>query len=97
MSPASSFNKEGNSMKMKRKFDTEEMHVLVEEISPMGSAFGMNEAGEGVFFNVRLVERMELEMADEVIAHCIENYPDKVEEIPWRCIRISDSLRPDED
>lgn len=84
-------------MEMKRKFDTEAMHVLIEEISPMGSAFGVNEKGEEVFFNTRLVTRMKLDTADEVMAHCVENYADKVEDIPWRCIRVSGVLRPDED
>jgi hypothetical protein len=84
--------KRNRKMEMRRKFDTEEMQVLVEELSHTGSAFGMNEEGDGVFFNARLVDRMDLETGDEVIAHCVPNYEDKVDEIPWRCIRVSNRI-----
>jgi hypothetical protein len=43
-----------------------------------------------VFFNSRIVERMELEEGDEIVAHCIPNYVDKRDDIPWRCIRVDE-------
>jgi hypothetical protein len=72
--------KRNRKMEMQRKFDTVEMQVLVEELSHTGSAFGMNEESDGVFFNARLVDRMDLETGDEVIAHCVPNYQDKIDE-----------------
>lgn len=73
----------------KKKFQSEQMEVLVEELTYSDSAFGSNEEGDGVFFNQRIVQAMDLEVGDEVTAHCIPNYPDKRDEIPWRCIRIT--------
>ena len=75
---------------MNRDFKTEEMGVLVEGKTYSGSAFGVNDEGEAVFFNSRLVNKMELEEGDEIVAHCIPNYIDKRDEIPWRCIRVED-------
>jgi len=73
----------------KKKFKSEEMTVLIEDLTHSDSAFGVNEEGDGVFFGTRIVEKMELEPGDEVTAHCIPNYVDKRDEIPWRCIKIS--------
>lgn len=75
---------------MSRDFKTESMGVLVEGKTYSGSAFGVNDEGEAVFFNSRIVERMELEEGDEIVAHCIPNYVDKRDEIPWRCIRVDE-------
>jgi len=76
-------------MEMNRTFETNKMRVMIESLSYTGSAFGSNEAGEQVFFNQRLVERVSMDMGDIVDAHVIPNYEDKRTETPWRAIRIS--------
>ena len=80
------------TFKTRKKFQSEQMEVLVEELTYSDSAFGSNEEGDGVFFNQRIVQAMDIEVGDEVTAHCIPNYPDKRDEIPWRCIRITHKL-----
>ena len=73
----------------RKKFQSEQMEVLIEELTYSDSAFGSNEEGDGVFFNKRIVDSMDIEVGDEVTAHCIPNYSDKRDDIPWRCIRIT--------
>ena len=68
-------------------FDTKSMRVMVEEVSYSGSAFAANEEGDGVFLNGRLVELLSLEGGEVLMAHCIPNYEDKRDHIPWRCVR----------
>ena len=51
------------------KFETAEMAVLIEATTYSGSGFGVNEEGDAVFFSKRLMDRMELEEGDEVMAH----------------------------
>ena len=75
---------------MTQDFKTDTMSILMEEYTYSGSMFGINDEGEGVFFNSRVVDKMHLEVGDYVIAHCIPNYADKRDEIPWRCIRVSE-------
>lgn len=72
---------------MNHGFKTEEMVVVVESRTYANSAFGVNAQGEAVFFNTRIVEAINLEEGDSVTAHCIPNYPDKQDQVPWRCIR----------
>ena len=72
-----------------KKFRLEEMNALIEGLSPSDSAFGVNEGGEEIYFSSRLVERMQVNVGDEVIAHCVPNYPDQKHFVPWRCIKIS--------
>ena len=74
---------------MRKAFETNKMRVMIESVSYTGSAFGSNEDGDSVFFNQRLVEKVELEMGDIVEAHAIPNYEDKRHETPWRAIRVS--------
>jgi len=74
---------------MNQSFKSEEFNVLMEEWTFSGSMFGVNSDGDAVFFNARLVNKMDLEVGDEVVAHCIPNYADKRDEVPWRCIRVS--------
>jgi len=74
---------------MNQNFKSEEFGVLIEEWTFSGSAFGVNEEGDAVFFNARLVNKMDIEVGDYVIAHCIPNYADKRDEVPWRCVRVS--------
>ena len=71
----------------KTRFESEEMVVLIEATTYSGSGFGVNEDGDAVFFSKRLMDKVELEEGDEVVAHCIPNYVDKREDIPWRCIK----------
>lgn len=39
------------------KFSTEQMLVIIEDVSYTNSAFGVNECGDSVFFNSRLVKK----------------------------------------
>ena len=41
-------------------FHAEKMFVLIECLTYSGSAFGVNEKGEGVFFNARIIKKMKL-------------------------------------
>ena len=77
---------------MTQGFNTTAMPVIVDGITNSNSAFGANEEGEAVFFNTRIVERMNLEEGQTVYAHCIPNYEDKRDQIPWRCIRVEEEL-----
>jgi hypothetical protein len=72
-------------------FHAEKMFVLIECLTYSGSAFGVNEKGEGVFFNARIIKKMKLSAGDMVNSHCLPNYPDKRIEVPWRCINIANS------
>lgn len=76
-------------MQTSRAFETSKMVVMIESVSYTGSGFGSNENGEGVFFNQRLVEKVDLEMGDIVEAHAIPNYEDKRDVTPWRAIRVA--------
>ena len=78
-------------------FETNKMRVMIEGLTYTGSAFGSNEAGDTVFFNQRLVERVSLEVGDIVEAHAIANYEDKRAETPWRAIRVSAEKKPVEE
>jgi hypothetical protein len=69
------------------KFNTEKMLVLIEDVSHANSAFGVNESGDSVFFNSRIVTKMDLEIGDEIFAQCIPNYEDKRAKVRWRCVR----------
>ena len=77
---------------MTQGFNTTAMPVIVDGITNSNSAFGATEEGEAVFFNTRIVQRMNLEEGQMVYAHCIPNYEDKRDQIPWRCIRIEEDL-----
>tara|TARA_R100000541_G_scaffold48517_1_gene55567 strand:- start:238 stop:669 length:432 start_codon:yes stop_codon:yes gene_type:complete len=72
---------------MKKTFETTPMKILIEELSYTNSAFGTTEEGVKVFLNSRMVERLNIEVSDIIIAHCIPNYEDKRDNIPWRCVR----------
>ena len=72
-----------------KKFNLQEMPVLIEARSDTDSAFGVNEQGEEVFFSSRLVKRMDVREGDEVVAHCVTNYQEMKSQTPWRCIKIS--------
>lgn len=75
------------SFESRKKFETEEMVVLIEMMTYAGSGFGINEDGDGVFLSKRLMDKMELEEGDEILAYCIPNFIDKRDEVPWRCIK----------
>jgi len=80
---------------MTQGFNTTAMPVIVDGITNSNSAFGATEEGEAVFFNTRIVQRMNLEEGQMVYAHCIPNYEDKRDQIPWRCIRIEEGMDSD--
>ena len=71
----------------KSKFRTKPMKVLIETYTYSGSAFGVNEHGDLVFFSRRLVKAVSLDEGDVVSANCIPNYSDKRDCVPWRCIK----------
>ena len=71
-----------------KAFETTPMNILVEEISTTKSAFAVNEDGDIVFLNARLVERMGIDPGEILLGHCIPNYEDKRDHTPWRCIRV---------
>ena len=70
----------------KSKFRTKPMKVLIETYTYSGSAFGVNEHGDLVFFSKRLVKAVSLDEGDVVLANCIPNYADQRDGVPWRCI-----------
>ena len=76
-----------HSIPMKKTFETTPMKILIEELSYTNSAFGITEEGVKVFLNSRMVDRLNIEVSDIIIAHCIPNYEDKRDNIPWRCVR----------
>ena len=80
---------------MTQSFNTTAMPVIVDGITNSNSAFGATEEGEAVFFNTRIVQRMNLEEGQMVYAHCIPNYEDKRDQIPWRCIRVEEGMDSD--
>ena len=84
-------------METNTAFETNKMQVMIEGLTYTGSAFGSNEAGDTVFFNQRLVERVSLEVGDIVEAHAIANYEDKRADTPWRAIRVSAEKKPVEE
>ena len=71
-----------NTKKKKKK-----MMVLIEDVSYANSAFGVNESGDSVFFNSRIVTKMDLEIGDKIFSHCLPNYEDKRAKVKWRCLR----------
>ena len=75
-------------METNTSFQTHKMRVMIDDMSQAGSAFGSSENGDVVFFNLRLVERMALEIGDIVEAHVIPNYEDKRQDVPWRAIKV---------
>ena len=76
-----------NDFQTDTKFNTEKMMVLIEDISFANSAFGVNERGDSVFFNSRIVTKMDLAIGDEISAQCLPNYEDKRAQVKWRCVR----------
>lgn len=82
---------------MTNSFETKIMKIMVEEITYANSAFATNEQGDAVFLNTRIVERMNLEGGEILMAHCIPNYEDKRDQIPWRCVRVGTSEGHPED
>ena len=73
---------------MNQDFKTTELQVLIESQTYTNSMFGITNKGEAVFINNRIAERMNLEEGMTITAHCIPNFEDKRQLIPWRAIRI---------
>ena len=67
---------------------TEVKEVIIEEQTYSGSAFGVTEQGDGVFFNSRIVKTVGLKAGQTVKACLVPNFPDKREGIPWRAMRV---------
>ena len=71
-----------------KNFETTPMNIMVEEISITQSAFAVNEKGDTVFLNARLVERMNIDHGEVLLGYSIPNYEDKRANTPWRCIHV---------
>ena len=72
---------------MSNQFQTTPIQILIENVTYAGSAFGITDKGEAVFINKRIVENQKIEIEDVITAHCVPNYEDKRDDIPWMCIR----------
>lgn len=79
---------------MNQDFKTTEMRIVVENRTYSGSGFGTTDDGEGVFMSQRLFDSMGLCEGDIVTAHCIPNFADKRDQIPWRAIRVERDVEP---
>ena len=73
---------------MESTLDTTRMEAVVEMKSFSGSAFAVNSAGEQIFINARIMERMNLREGGLVTAYVLPNYADKRQTIPWRAMRV---------
>lgn len=73
---------------MNQTFETTRMPVIIDIITYTGSAFAVNDKGEQVFVNQRIVERCNLTEGQEAVAHVFPNYEDKRASIPWRAMRV---------
>ena len=82
-------------MTLNNAFNTTPFNVIIEDLTYTNSAFGQNEEGDVVFFNNRLVNKLNLDLGDIVVAHCIPNYEDKRHETPWRAIRVTSTMKDD--
>lgn len=67
---------------------TRQQQIIVEYLTPTGSAFAVNPQGEQVFLNSRLVVAMKVQAGDIYNAFLLPNYPDKKDQIPWRAMRV---------
>lgn len=68
---------------------TKEMNVFVDQITYVGSAFGATDEGEPVFINKRIVTAVGIEHGDKLKVHCLPNYEDKRDEVPWRALKAT--------
>lgn len=73
---------------MNQAFETVSMPVVIESLTYSGSAFGVNEDGEQVFINARIVDVCKLQEGMSATARVLPNYADKRDVIPWRAIRV---------
>ena len=71
---------------------TRQQQIIVEYLTPTGSAFAVNPQGEQVFLNSRLVVAMKVQAGDIYNAFLLPNYPDKKDQIPWRAMRVDPQL-----
>lgn len=59
----------------------------IDQITAMGSAFGSTPTGDAVFFNSRIVKRVDLTEGDLVNALVLPNYEDKRDTCSYRALR----------
>jgi len=67
---------------------TRKQQIVVEYLTPSGSAFAVNPQGDQVFMNQRLVKAMGVEAGDIYDAFIMPNYEDKRDTVPWRAMRV---------
>lgn len=61
--------------------------VFIDDVTPMGSAFGATPDGEAVFINARIVNAVKIKHGDHVRVLVLPNYEDKRERVRWRAVR----------
>ena len=73
---------------MSQLFESTKVPAIIDVLTYSGSAFAVNEQGEQIFVNARIVDRCDLAEGSEVFAYIVPNYEDKREHIPWRALRV---------
>ena len=61
--------------------------VFIDDVTPMGSAFGATPDGEAVFINARIVNAVKIKHGDHVRVLVLPNYEDKRDRVRWRAVR----------
>lgn len=61
--------------------------VFIDDVTPMGSAFGATPEGEAVFINARIVNAVKIKHGDHVRVLVLPNYEDKRDRVRWRAVR----------
>ena len=73
---------------MSQLFETTKVPAIIDVVTYAGSAFAVNEQGQQIFINSRIVDRCDLSEGAEVLAYIVPNYEDKRDHIPWRALRV---------
>jgi hypothetical protein len=73
---------------MSQLFESTKVPAIIDVVTYAGSAFAVNEQGQQIFVNSRIVDRCDLSEGSEVIAYVVPNYEDKRDHIPWRALRV---------
>ena len=68
--------------------DTRTETATVEYISYSNSGVARTEEQDGIYINMRIVEKLDLKEGEQVRVTMVPNYYDKVEEVPWRATRV---------
>lgn len=63
--------------------------LMIENITSVGSAFGVTTSGAQTYINARIVDTVGLKCGDTVEALILPNYDDKRNSVPWRALRVT--------